>query len=100
MSSPDTQSRRGDENNLALIGNCVVAALIDSKGCVVFASFPYLDGDPMLYHLLCSDPVVNDATWGVFDVTLCKLLDKDPISTSPSDSLRLRSELQLQQAEL
>ncbi len=38
--------------DLALIGNCTVGALVDSRASVVWACFPRFDGDPIFCSLL------------------------------------------------
>jgi GH15 family glucan-1,4-alpha-glucosidase len=41
--------------NLAVIGNCQIAALIDATGSIVWACLPRLDGDPVFCALLNGD---------------------------------------------
>ena len=53
---------------LAMIGNCAYAALIDKRANVVWACLPRLDGDPVFCSLL--DPVGENADQGVFAVEL------------------------------
>jgi GH15 family glucan-1,4-alpha-glucosidase len=38
--------------NLAVIGNCQIAALIDAEGSIVWACLPRMDGDPVFCALL------------------------------------------------
>ncbi|SON57647.1 Trehalase [Hartmannibacter diazotrophicus] len=38
--------------NLALIGNCTIAGLVDTQGRVVWACWPRFDGDPVFHGLL------------------------------------------------
>lgn len=52
--------------NLAVIGNSIVAALVDSQGSIVWYCLPRLDGDPVFCSLLNGD----DAADGFFDVSL------------------------------
>ena len=53
--------------NLAVIGNCQIAALIDAEGSIVWACLPRLDGDPVFSALL--DPV-GDAGRGAFSIAM------------------------------
>ena len=53
--------------NLAVIGNCQIAALIDPGGAIIWACLPRLDGDPVFSALL--NPV-GDAERGAFAITL------------------------------
>ncbi len=46
--------------NLAVIGNCTIASLIDRNARIVFGCFPRLDGDPIFNALLNATP--DDAT--------------------------------------
>ena len=41
--------------NLAVIGNCHIAALIDAAGSIVWACLPRMDGDPVFCALLNGD---------------------------------------------
>jgi GH15 family glucan-1,4-alpha-glucosidase len=41
--------------NLAVIGNCQIAALIDATGSIVWACLPRMDGDPVFCALLNGD---------------------------------------------
>lgn len=56
-----TQSRdqatdigRGASLDLALIGNCTIAALVDRGGAIVWCCMPRFDGDPVFHSLLDS----------------------------------------------
>lgn len=51
--------------NLAVIGNCSIASLIDRTGTHVWCCWPRLDGDPIFHGLLSTDPMA-----GRFSVTL------------------------------
>ncbi|HTC54118.1 MAG TPA: glycoside hydrolase family 15 protein [Steroidobacteraceae bacterium] len=53
--------------NLAVIGNCQIAALIDSGGSIVWACLPRLDGDPVFSALLSP---VGEAERGAFCISL------------------------------
>jgi len=53
---------------LAVIGNCEVAALIDHLGRIVWCCLPRLDGDPVLCALLTEQ--LGDSVDGVFGVGL------------------------------
>ena len=55
--------------NLAAIGNCVVAAMIDRRGRIVWWCLPRLDGDPVFCNLLDAD-----AERGFTDVELAGLV--------------------------
>jgi GH15 family glucan-1,4-alpha-glucosidase len=50
--------------DLAVVGNCAVAALIDGDGRIVWWCMPRLDGDPVFCALL------SEAAWGFSDVVL------------------------------
>ena len=54
--------------DLAVIGNCSYAALIDQKAKVVWACMPRLDGDPVFCSLL--EPVGDCADQGYFVIDL------------------------------
>jgi pentatricopeptide repeat protein len=53
--------------DLAVIGNCHIAALIDDKARIVWGCFPRLDGDPAFCSLLAGG---DDALGGFYDVDL------------------------------
>jgi GH15 family glucan-1,4-alpha-glucosidase len=55
--------------NLALIGNGTVSALIDGTGRISWACFPRFDGDPTFCSLLRSDRV-GEADFGHFSVEI------------------------------
>ncbi|MDP9084503.1 MAG: glycoside hydrolase family 15 protein [Pseudomonadota bacterium] len=57
--------------NLAVIGNCQVAALIDEQGRIVWACLPKPDADPVFCALLRSEG--GDSKSGVFAVDLRNL---------------------------
>ncbi len=38
--------------DLAVIGNCSFAALIDKNACIVWSCMPHFDGDPVFYSLI------------------------------------------------
>ncbi len=52
---------------LAMIGNCNIAALIDQRARIVWGCFPRLDGDPMFCALLLDH---GEAEAGYFDIEL------------------------------
>ena len=54
--------------NLAVIGNCQVAGLLDTLGRLVWACLPRPDSDPTFCSLL--DPRGGDASGGVFAIDL------------------------------
>lgn len=60
-------SSRQSDIDLAPIGNCATAALVDRTGRIVWWCYPYLDGDPLFCRLLMGD--VED---GFMDVVLDK----------------------------
>jgi GH15 family glucan-1,4-alpha-glucosidase len=53
--------------NLAVIGNCQIAALIDTGGSIVWACLPRLDADPVFSALLSP---VGESGRGAFSITL------------------------------
>jgi GH15 family glucan-1,4-alpha-glucosidase len=53
--------------DLAVIGNCQIAALIDAGGAIVWACLPRLDGDPVFSALLSP---VGDAKRGAFSIDM------------------------------
>ncbi len=50
---------------LGLIGNCAIAALLDSRARVVWWCLPRFDGDPVFYHL-----VDEEGEAGLFEIEL------------------------------
>jgi GH15 family glucan-1,4-alpha-glucosidase len=54
--------------DLALVGNGAIAALIDSRGTVVWCCFPRFDGDPVFGSLLAGDSQSERA--GMFSIDL------------------------------
>jgi hypothetical protein len=59
--------------DLAAIGNCAIAALIDRKGDLVWACFPRLDGEPVFCGLLdglAEEDTARDKRSGVFSIRL------------------------------
>jgi len=57
---------------LAVIGNCQIAALIDGRGCIVWCCLPRPDGDPVFSALLRRDG--GAAEQGVFAIELTDLV--------------------------
>jgi GH15 family glucan-1,4-alpha-glucosidase len=53
--------------DLAVIGNCQIAALIDAGGAIVWACLPRLDGDPVFSGLLRPE---GDAARGSFAISM------------------------------
>ena len=51
--------------DLAVVGNCQIAALIDRRGSLVWGCFPRFDGDPVFCSLLSGK---DDPEGGFFDV--------------------------------
>ena len=60
--------------DLAVIGNCEIAALIDADATIVFACLPRLDGDPVFCALLDAGPSPDER--GVFGVDLPDCVEK------------------------
>jgi GH15 family glucan-1,4-alpha-glucosidase len=54
--------------DLALVGNCSIAALVDGMGDVVWACVPRLDGDPVFCSLLRERQ--GDGDYGFFSIEL------------------------------
>ena len=61
-------SRKLRDLDLGVIGNCEVAALIDSDATVVWGCLPRVDGDPVFCALLDSDR--DDDAHGLFAIEL------------------------------
>ncbi len=57
--------------DLAVVGNCQVAALIDTRGCVVWMCLPQPDGDPVFCALLQQE--LGASPRGVFAIELTDL---------------------------
>ena len=53
--------------NLAVIGNCQIAALLNSEGSIVWACLPRLDGDPVFSALLSP---VGESQRGAFSIAM------------------------------
>jgi GH15 family glucan-1,4-alpha-glucosidase len=58
---------------LAMIGNCNIAALLDERARIVWGCFPRFDGDPMFCSLLKQD----DADAGFFEIALDGMTDAE-----------------------
>ncbi|MDA1132994.1 MAG: glycoside hydrolase family 15 protein [Proteobacteria bacterium] len=56
--------------DLGVIGNCNVAALVDSTASIVWCCLPQLDGDPVFCKLLDGGPKREGADDGVFRIEL------------------------------
>jgi GH15 family glucan-1,4-alpha-glucosidase len=55
--------------DLAVIGNCMIAALVDRKARIVWSCFPRLDGDPVFHRLLdCAPGRGDDDAAGLFAI--------------------------------
>ena len=63
--------------DLAVIGNCNVAGLVDSEGVLVWACFPRPDGDPVFCRLLDGRPPEEAADDGAFRVELAGLVRRE-----------------------
>jgi GH15 family glucan-1,4-alpha-glucosidase len=66
LPGPGELSGRPDLN-LAVIGNCQIAALIDAEGSIVWACLPRLDGDPVFSALLSP---IGEPGRGAFSITM------------------------------
>jgi GH15 family glucan-1,4-alpha-glucosidase len=55
--------------DLAVIGNCMIAALVDRQGSFVWSCFPRFDGEPVFSALLAGDPPEGGHN-GVFAIEL------------------------------
>ncbi len=55
--------------DLAVIGNCMIAALVDRSGSFVWSCFPRFDGEPVFSALLAGDPP-EGGHQGVFAIEL------------------------------
>lgn len=55
--------------DLAIIGNCACAALVDKCGAIVWGCLPHLDGDPV-FSALVNDFKGSDEDWGFWDFEL------------------------------
>jgi len=51
--------------NLALIGNCQIAALIDSEGGIAWYCVPRLDSDPVFSSLLAGEERPDNGIWTI-----------------------------------
>ena len=60
--------------DLAVIGNCEVAALIDADATIVYCCLPRLDGDPVFSALIDGDPSPDER--GVFAIDLLDCVEK------------------------
>lgn len=54
--------------NLAVIGNCQVASLLDERGNMVWTCLPQFDGDPAFCSLLMPDEPAPDS--GIYEIEL------------------------------
>jgi GH15 family glucan-1,4-alpha-glucosidase len=59
--------------NLAAIGNCEVAALLDTRGAIVWACWPRLDGDPIFGALL--DARGAESPTGICSIEVVELVE-------------------------
>jgi GH15 family glucan-1,4-alpha-glucosidase len=66
--------RPGRNLDLAVIGNCEVAALIDSDATIVYCCLPRLDGDPVFCALIDGGPSPDER--GVFAIDLLDCVEK------------------------
>jgi GH15 family glucan-1,4-alpha-glucosidase len=60
--------------DLAVIGNCEVAALIDTDATIVYCGLPRLDGDPVFSALIDGGPSPDER--GVFAIDLLDCVEK------------------------
>ncbi|MDH4045395.1 MAG: glycoside hydrolase family 15 protein, partial [Gemmatimonadota bacterium] len=56
--------------NLAIIGNCSFAALVNTHGRIVWAPFPHFDGDPFFGSLLHEPALDDPEARGFYEITL------------------------------
>ena len=66
--------RPGRNLDLAVIGNCEVAALIDADATIVYCCLPRLDGDPVFCALIDGGPRPDER--GVFAIDLLDCAEK------------------------
>ena len=66
--------RPGRNLDLAVIGNCEVAALIDADATIVYGCLPRLDGDPVFCALIDGGPSPDER--GVFAIDLLDCVEK------------------------
>jgi GH15 family glucan-1,4-alpha-glucosidase len=50
---------------LAVLGNCSIAALVDERARIVWCCIPRLDGDPAFCNLLGGDKLADDGLWDI-----------------------------------
>src|ERR671911_2366157 len=62
--------------DLAVIGNCNIAALVDRQADIVWMCFPRLDGDPVFCSLLI-DQVKRQPAEGLFSIEMIGLISCD-----------------------
>ena len=65
-----TAADRASSLALAVVGNCEVAGLLDTRGRIVWACLPRPDSDPIFCSLL--DARGGDAERGVFAIELAE----------------------------
>ncbi len=68
MTSAQTGRYPMHDLDLAVIGNCIISALIDRRGRYVWSCFPRLDGDPIFCNLLLGD--APECEGGFYDVMI------------------------------
>jgi GH15 family glucan-1,4-alpha-glucosidase len=56
--------------NLAVIGNCSFAALLDARARIVWACLPHFDGDPFFGSLLQPSTPDDEAARGFYEIVL------------------------------
>ena len=57
--------------DLAVIGNCMISALVDRRAQIVWSCFPRFDGDPVFSALLdCPEGRSDDEQRGVFAIDM------------------------------
>ena len=62
--------------DLAVIGNCNIAALVNRQADIVWMCFPRLDGDPVFCSLLI-DQVKRQPAEGLFSIEMIRLISCD-----------------------
>eukprot|EP01088_Endostelium_zonatum_P016380 TRINITY_DN4404_c0_g1_i1.p1 TRINITY_DN4404_c0_g1~~TRINITY_DN4404_c0_g1_i1.p1 ORF type:complete len:642 (-),score=135.12 TRINITY_DN4404_c0_g1_i1:25-1908(-) len=67
-------------NDLAVIGNCSLTALVDKKGCIVWCCLPRFDADPVFCSLLRR---TRDTGFFEVDLQNCKSSTQSYIKNTP-----------------
>ncbi|WP_430387181.1 glycoside hydrolase family 15 protein [Blastomonas fulva] len=78
--APDTADVKSDAMNLWPIGNCEIAALIDSKASIRWGCLPRFDGDPVFCSLL--EPEKDHGFWDVL-LEGCTRIEQHYVRNTP-----------------